>query len=186
MNGEDATLAVIEALEAQGVSYMVVGSFSTNHYGIPRSTKDADFVVDSESLSFGRLSKDVGPQIVLDRQLTFETVTGTLKHELRVVEAAFKIELFHLSKDLHDQERFRRRIRALMLGRPVWLPTPEDVIITKLRWSLLANRSKDRDDARDVIAVQGDRIDWEYIYPWCDQHGTRDLLDEIRRSIPPL
>ena len=43
----------------------------------------------------------------------------------------------------------------------VWLPTAEDVIITKLRWSLLGRRSKDRDDARDVIAVQGDRIDWE-------------------------
>jgi hypothetical protein len=51
---------------------------------------------------------------------------------------------------------------------------------------LLGRRSKDRDDARDVIAVQGDRIDWEYVYSWCEQHGTRGLLDEIRQSIPPI
>ncbi len=27
---------------------------------------------------------------------------------------------------------------------------------------------------------------WPYVYGWCDQHGTRALLDEIRSSIPPL
>ncbi len=62
------------------------------------------------------------------------------------------------------------------------MPTAEDVIITKLRWA----RSKDRDDVRDVIAVQGDAIDWPYVHAWADQHGTRGLLDEIRASIPPI
>jgi hypothetical protein len=72
------------------------------------------------------------------------------------------------------------------MGRQVWIPTAEDVIVTKLHWALLGRRSKDRDDARDVIAVQGDRIDWDYVHRWCEQHGTRALLDEIRASIPPI
>jgi hypothetical protein len=25
-----------------------------------------------------------------------------------------------------------------------------------------------------------------YVYQWCDLHGTRALLDEIRRTIPPI
>jgi hypothetical protein len=72
------------------------------------------------------------------------------------------------------------------LNAQVWLPTPEDVIVTKLQWALLANRTKDRDDARDVIAVQRDQIDWDYVHHWCEQHGTRSLLDEIRASIPMI
>jgi hypothetical protein len=48
------------------------------------------------------------------------------------------------------------------------------------------NRRKDVDDVRDVIAVQGDRIDWAYVAPWCDLHGTRPLLDQVRASIPPV
>jgi hypothetical protein len=60
------------------------------------------------------------------------------------------------------------------------------VVITKLRWAVQGQRGKDRDDVRDVLAVQGDRIDWAYVYAWCAQHGTRALLDEIRRSIPPI
>jgi hypothetical protein len=73
-----------------------------------------------------------------------------------------------------------------LLDREINLPTVEDVIITKLRWVSILKRSKDKDDVRAVLAVQGDNIDWPYVYSWCDQHGTRALLDEIRSSIPPL
>jgi hypothetical protein len=68
----------------------------------------------------------------------------------------------------------------------VFVQTAEDVIVTKLHWALRSSRGKDREDVRDVIAVQGDAIDWAYVYSWCDRHGTRELLDEIRRSIPPI
>ncbi|HUY33876.1 MAG TPA: hypothetical protein VMV69_14100 [Pirellulales bacterium] len=110
----------------------------------------------------------------------------TTRRVVRVAESPFTIEFFHLSEDPHDQERFRRRHRRTVLGREVQLPTAEDVVITKLRWAVQGRRSKDRDDVRDVMAVQGDRLDWSYIAVWCDRHGTRELLDEIRRSIPPL
>ena len=102
------------------------------------------------------------------------------------MDILFAIELFHLSEDAHDQERFRRRRRVKLFNREVSLPTVEDVIITKLRWCLQGRRSKDWDDARNVIAVQGERIDWDYVYSWCDHHGTRAVLEDIRQSIPPI
>ncbi len=84
--------------------------------------------------------------------------------------------------DPHDQQRFQRRRTVALLGRTVSLPSPEDVIITKLRWL----RKKDREDIEGVIAVQGDALDWQYIYRWCDRHGTREAIEEIRRALPPL
>ena len=45
---------------------------------------------------------------------------------------------------------------------------------------------KDRDDARNILAVQGDALDFAYIGRWCDTHGTRARLEELRRSIPPM
>ena len=49
-----------------------------------------------------------------------------------------------------------------------------------------AQRRKDVEDVTNVIAVQANHIDWDYINQWCDLHGTRSLLDEIRASIPPI
>jgi hypothetical protein len=186
MTSEEATVAVIDALDALHIPYMLVGSFSSNYYGIGRSTKDADFVIQLGSESLSDLAKHLGAAFRLDPQMTFETITLTRRHVLDVVGIAFKIELFHLSDDPHDQERFRRRKRVKMLDHEINLPTVEDVIITKLRWALQTKRGKDTDDVRAVLAVQGPNIDWPYVYGWCDQHGTHALLEEIRSSIPPL
>ena len=185
MIGEEAVVAVIDALENVGVPSMLVGSLSTNLYGIPRSTEDADFVVQLGSASLQQIMARLGPGFRLDPQASFETATGTTRHIVEALgDTAFKIELFHLSNDAHDQERFARRRQVRVLNRMTYAPTPEDVVITKLRWSLQANRSKDVDDVRNVIAVQGKHLDWDYIHRWCDQHGTRALLDKIRQSIP--
>jgi len=186
VSSEDIVLAVIDALERTQVPYMVVGSLSSNLYGIPRSTKDADVVAQLDPNSIQALMKELGPQFRLDPQLSFETVTATTRYIIDTPERGFRIELFCLSQDPHDRMRFARRRRIVISGRPASAPSPEDVIITKLQWSKLGKRTKDVDDARNVIAVQRDALDWDYIHGWCDQHGTRALLDEIRRSIPPL
>jgi hypothetical protein len=183
---EDAVLAVVEALEGLAIPYMVVGSVSSTYYGIGRLSKDADFVVALGTESIVSVARRLGPQFRLDPQMSFETVTMTRRYLAQVVGTTFEIEFFQLTDDPHDQERFRRRQQVTLLDRLVWLPTVEDVLVTKLRWALLANRSKDREDVRGVIAVQGDRIDWDYVHRWCEEHGTRTLLDEIRASIPPI
>ena len=38
----------------------------------------------------------------------------------------------------------------------------------------------------DVVGVRQNSLDWDYIHHWCDQHGTRGLLDGIRKTIPPM
>jgi len=182
----EATLAVIDALEKLDIPYMLVGSLSSNVYGIPRSTHDADFVIECAAELLPRLAAHLGSAYRLDPQMMFETATLTRRHVMNVVGVPFKIEFFHLSDDPHDRERFKRRRRVKLQDREVNLPTVEDVIITKLRWVSILKRPKDTDDVRAVLAVQGPNIDWPYVHAWCDQHGTRALLDEIRSSIPPL
>jgi hypothetical protein len=161
---------------------MIVGSFSTNFYGIVRSTHDADFVVQLEPGAITALAKHLGPSFRLDPQMSFESVTATRRYVLDVADSPFTIELFLLSDDPHDQERFARRRHERLGDCDVVVPSPEDVIITKLRWSHAARRLKDIEDVANVIAVQGDRIDWDYVNSWCERHGTRAILDRVRQA----
>jgi len=186
VTANEAVLRVVDALEAQGVPYMVVGSYSSNVFGIARSTLDADFVLELGNTSISRIASRLGEAFQLDPRAPFETVTGTYRYEVRARGSLFKIELFLLSGDAHDQERFRRRVSVQALGRTVWMPTAEDVVITKLRWSQLGKRTKDTDDVRNIVAVRGNRLDWDYVHRWCDVHGTRALLDGIRADLPEL
>ena len=95
-------------------------------------------------------ARTLGPEFEAEPQLSFETNIGTQRQEFLVRGTLFKVEVFRLSDDPHDQERFRRRQPAVVDGRTVFFPTAEDVIIWKLRWA----RSKDRDDVRAVMGVQ--------------------------------
>jgi hypothetical protein len=182
MTDEEATGGLIDALTSTVIPFMVVGSLSVVHWSYARFTQDADLVINLGDKSLFELARRLGPAFRLDPQMTFETVTMTTKHEIFLRDSPFRIELFHLSRDAHDQERFRRRVPAQFLGRDIWVPSVEDVLITKVRWA----RQKDRDDIRNVIAVQDGHIDWAYVHSWTDRHGTTELLEEIRRSIPPI
>jgi hypothetical protein len=158
---------------------MIVGSFSSNVYGIARSTKDADFVIQLGDQTIGSLATVLGVDFRLDAQLAFETVTGTTKFRLTHRDTEFTIELFVLSQDPHDQSRFTRRILKDIAGQGIYVPTAEDVIITKLRWALRLSRRKDIDDVQGVLDVQAGQIDLQYLHYWTDQHGTRGLLEEM-------
>src|SRR5260221_6825960 len=124
-----------------------------------------------------------GPHLEREPQMQFETVTGTQKILLRERESGFEIELFELSNDPHDLERFARRRKLPMLDRETWILTVEDVLVTKLRWLHLANRVKDLGDIQNVMAVSGDIVDWPYVERWCEQHGSRPLLEQIREKL---
>jgi hypothetical protein len=182
----EVALAVVKALEGAKIPYMVVGSFSSNAYGIPRSTKDADFVVQLGNAPLSGLLKRLPAGFRLDPQIGFETITGTTRYRMHFEALTFMVEFFELSDDPHDQSRFQRRRETMAYGVPAFLPSPEDVVIMKLRWSKQGKRTKDIEDVQSVLAVQAGKLDMGYIRGWCDVHGTRELLEKTLGEIPEM
>jgi hypothetical protein len=133
MTSESVIQAVIEACSDLGIEFMIVGSLSSNYYGIARSTQDADLVVALKPGDLDALVTRLGPPFSLDSQPSFECVTLTTRYILRVVGLKYTVELFLLSEDPYDQGRFRRRVEVEIYDRRAWVPTPEDVVVTKLQ-----------------------------------------------------
>ncbi len=160
---------------------MLVGAFSSNAYGYPRATKDADIVIEYQEGVLAKICASLGPDFKLDPQTGFELMTGSIRNILTYSPTKFEIELFRLGKDPHHQERFARRRRLPLpdLQIEAVIPTAEDVVIQKLRWQ----RDKDIGDVRVVIAIQADRLDWSYIQYWTDQHRTTELLGRLRSEL---
>ncbi len=181
MSVESLTFEVARTLGEAGVGYMMVGSFASNQYGIPRSTKDADFVIDVKGAAIESIYGLFSEKWEMDDQITFETITGSKKLELRHPGSEFVVELFLLSDDAHHLERWKRRTRQYVGDEQFWFPTPEDVIIQKLRWG----RAKDLEDVAAVVSVQQPHLEFPYIEKWCAEHGTLERLEAIRAKLPP-
>ena len=183
MTGPEAVRLVIDALDAARAPFMLTGSFASNAYGVARATNDADIIVDFENTDLDVIVEHLDKRIVLQEQMMFETITGTNRHILEVTGSPFKIELFYINKDPFMSGRFQRRVEVDYpnIGRKVFLPTPEDVVVQKIRWG----REKDLADVHDVLFVSGSGLDFSYIETWCTEHGTIDRLTTIRKKLPP-
>jgi hypothetical protein len=57
---------------------------------------------------------------------------------------------------------------------------PEDLILSKLKWSQDTGSELQRRDAREIVAAGGP-LDWAYLETWARQLGVGDLLEAIRR-----
>lgn len=187
MTVEQLASVVLDACESEHVDHMLTGAFAHGLYGIPRSTKDVDVVL---SVSTGNSIMKVVARLTgivqFQPQVQFDTLTwGKRLVGESVGTPPFKVELFELFDDPFVMSQFqrRRRMYSEQIQRETWLPTPEDVVVQKLRWG----RNKDLDDARDVLAVQGpETLDMAYIEHWCGQHETLARLQEALAGIPPL
>ena len=186
MSATDLVKRLIAILNDLVIPYMLVGSYSSNYYGRPRATQDADFVLVVSGDQLKELARRLGPEFKVDPQVSFETVTMTMRHIVHHPATTFKIELFLLSDDAHDQERFARRRVVDFEGMPTAMASAEDVVVTKLRWSRGGQRSKDLADVAEVLATQRGRLDLDYVRSWCDRHGTREVLERLLAATPSV
>lgn len=185
MTIEQVAALVIDACDQEGIEYMLTGAFAHGLYGIPRATKDVDVVVSLTGADpiqpIVRKLKDV---LIFESQIHFDTLTwGKRIVGETITHPPFKVELFERFDDpfVNSQFERRRRMHSAQLQRSTWVPTPEDVIVQKLRWG----RNKDLDDARDVLAVQGtETLDMAYIEHWCRLHDTYHRLKDALDGIP--
>lgn len=187
MKLEDLAILVITKAEEAGIEFMTVGAIAAGAYGVPRSTRDVDVLIEIDLPGTSqRLIGLLEPSVHFEEQVTFETLTWGRRHvgTSRSVPP-FKVELFEMFDDPFVLSEFSRKqqIFVPLLNRETWLPTAEDVVVQKLRWG----RNKDLDDARDVLAVQDPAtLDMDYIRRWCREHGTTDRLENALVGIPPL
>jgi hypothetical protein len=83
----------------------------------------------------------------------------------------------------HRQTPEQRLADVFDLTNSVFTRMHKGAMVQELRWG----RSKDFDDARDVLAVQGpETLDMAYIEHWCGLHGTLNRPLEALAGIPPL
>jgi len=183
---QEALFEVVRSLERLGIPYMLTGSMASSFHGRPRSTHDADIVIDP-----GREQLDALVACLSDAAfyVDAETARDALQRraQFNVIEtrSAFKIDLIIRKDRPFSREELDRRQRAeLAPGILVALASPEDTILSKLEWAKKAGRSeKQLGDASGVLAVNPG-IDRSYVERWASVLGVLEMWREIAGQEP--
>jgi len=75
-----------------------------------------------------------------------------------------------------------------LFGHPVWVNSPEDTILNKLRWYKISPvLDRQLQDALEVYEIQESDLDQAYLDRWATRLGVADLLARIRAEVvrPP-
>jgi hypothetical protein len=178
---------VIDVLEAQKLTYMVVGSFASTTYGEPRLTHDIDIVVQLSADSATRLCDAFpAPEFYVSPTAAREAVQ--MRSQFNVIHPASgnKIDFVVARNDAWGRSQLERRIRQPILpDREAYIAAPEDVILAKLWYYQEGGSEKHLRDIAAMLRISSEQIDLSYIAHWAAQLGFAQewqaVLDRIQK-----
>lgn len=177
------TLLVIKALNDLGIPYFVGGSLATAIHGVTRATMDVDLIADMRSEHAEPLVRALGSDFYADAEMMRDAVRGRSSFNVIHKPTMFKVDVFIPKGGPFDRSQFERRIPQSLTEdetERVYIASPEDNILAKLRWYRLGGEVSDRQwrDVLNVIRIQDARLDRAYLGRWASELSVADLLEE--------
>ena len=162
---------VVDILEDQGITYLLVGSLASGVYGEPRLTQDIDILVQLGSHQVSKLcSAFPSPEYYVSEKAALEATAQDRQFNVIHPASGNKIDFIMARRDGWGEAQFSRRRREQILpGRPGYTAAPEDVILGKLWYYHEGGSEKHLRDIAGMLQVSGDEIETSYIDSWAKQ-----------------
>ena len=173
---------VVQFLNTAHTPYMLTGSIVSSFQGEPRSTHDIDMMIlfDKDNVN-SLLNAFPPPTFYLDREMVLEGIRSKKMFKLLNTMTGDKIDFYPLPDNEYELVRFKRKIQEDINDLQVWITSPEDTIISKLRWCKLSNGTeKQFKDALNVFEVQYEILDFPYIQIWIEKLGLLHLYERLQ------
>ena len=186
MMPEEVLAIVAQKLEDGGIAYMITGSYASNVHGTPRTTHDADIVIEIDNAGIAQLAKAFGDDFYFDMEAAEDAVKKEFMCNALHYDTGFKIDFIIRKNRAFSRSEFQRRMIVEYAGRKYWFSGPEDTILAKLEWSKKGDSERQFLDAVNVAKVQAKSLDFEYLRHWAADLQIEEQLNKLLQEIEPL
>ena len=177
---------VVGALDRLAIPYMVGGSVASSARGVYRATNDVDIVVRISERDIPLLVSELEREFYADSEMMFEALRHGRPFNLIHYASSSKFDLFPVGDDPYSQMQLDRAGTEDVILAPgatakCRVASAEDIILAKLVWYRLGGEQSDQQwkDLGGIAAVQGARLDQEYLKKWAAHLGVEDLLKRL-------
>lgn len=185
MGPQELLLFFSKKFSQNNIPFLLTGGLATGYYGFPRATHDIDFIVEvgeSSLENLGRILGHLGKDFMFDPEQLLYVEAPTLVTAYHF-PSTMKID-FWIIKKKNFVDQWKRRKQKQVLGQPVTLVSPEDLILTKLAWSKEVFSERHMRDCIGIWHVQKGRLDKKYLTRRAKELGITELLKKVTKSKP--
>jgi hypothetical protein len=171
---------ILEALPQPTPLYCLVGALAVNAWGRVRSTRDIDLLMLSDESTRVQVVTSLGAQGFQVDALWMERNPTAKDRVLRLKHASYPgipLDLM-LSADSHEEATLARRTSLEVWGVLVWICSPEDLVLMKLK----ASRPHDFEDALTIVKNPHRSLDLDYLWSWADRIGLQGELHYVLQA----
>ncbi len=178
---------VVANLEKLKIPYMVGGSFASSAHGVPRTTLDADLIVDLKPEQVKEFVEIFKRDFYVDSGQVTQALRRRQSFNVIHLEIFFKADLFVLGNSRFEREQFsRRRLQRLEGGAEaqMYVATAEDTVLSKLEWYRRGGEVSETQwrDIMGVLKIQAARLDLAYLRKWAPELKVSDLLERALKE----
>lgn len=180
----EALFLTTRLLDQLNIPYLIGGSIASSSYGEFRHTNDVDFLIQLLPKQVNQLLAVFSHDYYIDEVTVRRALDRGTAFNAIHFESAFKMDFFVAPTAPFETEQFaRRRLERLSpdTDSRVYLASPEDVILSKLRWFRRGGETSEQQmrDVKGILKVEGEHIDRNYLYEWAPKLGIADLLEKL-------
>lgn len=166
---------------------MLTGSVVSSFFGHARTTHDIDIVVQILPQQVAQITAAFsGEHFSFDDVAAVNAIATRDMFQLMDFRDGDKVDFWVLKDGPFDLQAFARRYRDTIVGVAAMLPTPEDIILQKLKWAHDFESDKQYTDALSVFELQAGKLDVTYLEHWVARLGIEDVWQRLRGEAEPL
>lgn len=170
--------AILEQLE---IPYAVTGGFAVSIWGRARSTIDVDVLVQLFENKIDQLHSallKISELSYLDKETMRNETAWSGSFNFIHGDSGIKFDFIVARKNAVHTLELKRRIPIDIDGQNVYFLSPEDLILSKLRWYQESQSEKQQEDIESVIKRQKE-LDLDYLQKQAKLQGTFQFLEPL-------
>jgi Domain of unknown function (DUF1814). len=170
---------VCRKLEDMGIAYMLTGSLAANFYAVPRMTRDIDIVIEIEKPEIHTFYQEFIGDFYLTKNAIIEAIEHETMFNIISNKSVLKIDFIVRKNSHYRRKEFERKKQIHLDDMPIWIVSPEDLIISKLFWA------KDSFSGMQILDIKNllssiKNLNLDYLHNWVRELELTAIYDEVK------
>ncbi len=178
-------LKIIPIFNELGIRYFITGGYAVSVWGRPRTTFDVDIVVELIEPQVKPLAvalRKISEAGYIDEDTAKEAIRNKSEFNFIDPDTGLKVDFWISKGDKMSSEEYKRRIAYKINNEEVYFISPEDLILSKLRWHNQDVSSRHIEDIESVFKISGDKLDKKYLIKKSKGQEYEELLMELLKK----